>query len=575
MPVHNREIARLLEETADLLDIQGSNQFRVRAYRNAARTVEGLPRAAAELVAEGEDLSKRKGIGGSISEKIEEIVETGELTQLNELKERLPSGLLDLTAIPELGPRRAQQLHEELGIDGVDALERAIKEDRLRELEGFGEKLTETIARRLDEAKSRRGEKKILISEAEEIANELVAYLSELEKIERLQVAGSYRRRKDRVGDLDILVIASDPGSVMDRFVEYDTVREVLSKGETRSSIILVGGIQVDLRLLSEESYGSALMYFTGSKEHNVALRSRAQEHGFKVSEYGLFRGDRREAGASEKEVYERLGLKWIPPELRENRGEIEASEAGELPFLIEESEILGDLHSHTEWSDGTGSVETMAQAAMDRGYRYLGITDHSPGLTVANGLSEKELAQQLECIAELNASFDRFALLASLEVNIEADGRLDLSQELLRRLDYTVCSIHSDMSLSREKQTERLLRAMDNRYCSIIGHPTGRRFPERAGYELDMERVLEAAAERGVAMEINAQPERLDLPDHFALAARERGVNIAISTDAHDPVHLRFIRFGVGQARRGWLTAMSVINSRPLGELRKLLRHG
>lgn len=562
MPIHNKEISRLLNETADLLDIEGANDFRVRAYRNAARTVESLPQPAAEMIAEGKKLSKEKGIGRSLSEKIEEIVNTGTLSQLEQLKEKLPPGLLQLLDIPELGPRRAGQLYQELGVDGLDALQSAIDEGRLPELDGFGEKLSDSIRKRLEEAKQQQGEDRMLLSEAAEIAQGIVSHLEESSEIERIEVAGSYRRRKERVGDLDILVIASKPEKLMKRFTSYDLVEEVISQGETRSSVLLRGGKQVDLRLIAPESYGSALMYFTGSKEHNIALRSLAQEEGYKVSEYGIYRGNERKAGKSEEEAYGLLGLPWIPPELRENRGEIEAAKNDTLPKLIELSDINGDLHSHTDWSDGSASLEQMADAAQQRGYKYLAVTDHSPGLTVANGLSEERLSRQIDQIAGLNETLNGFRLFSSMEVNINLDGSLDLSKELLSRLDLVVCSIHSDMERGREEQTDRLIRAMDNQYCTIIGHPTGRRLDARPGYELDFSRLIEAAAERNVAFEINAQPERLDLSDTYARQAAEAGVKIAISTDAHSPGHLAFMRYGINQARRGWVEADSVLNT-------------
>lgn len=573
MPIHNKEISRLLKETADLLDIRGSNEFRVRAYRNAARRVESLPRPAAELVGEGEDLSKYDGIGGSLSEKIEEIVETGELSQLKELKEELPEGVLELLKIPELGPRRAGQLYEELGIDGIASLEAAIEEGKLPELEGFGQKLTDSLHKRVEEAKEHQGEEKMLLSEAEEIAGELVSYLEECPELERIEVAGSYRRRKELVGDLDILVISSRPEKIMERFTSYDLVEEIISQGETRSSVQLRGGKQVDLRLLSPESYGAALIYFTGSKEHNVALRSLAQSQGYKVSEYAVFEDDERKAGREEDEVYALLGLEWIPPELRENRGEIEAAEKGQLPELIEESDIKGDLHAHTDWSDGSATLSDMARAARERGYEYLAITDHSPGLTVANGLSEDRLARQIDEIGELNESFDDFHLLASMEVNINLDGSLDMSDELLSRLDLVVCSIHSEMGRGRDEQTERILRAMDNPHCTIIGHPRGRRLGERPGYELDLPRIVEAAVEKKVALEINAQPERLDLSDALVRKAVEGGAKIAVSTDAHAPEQLAYMRYGVGQARRGWLSAQDVLNTRGYDALLELIK--
>ncbi len=595
MPIHNGEISRILNEMADLLDIKGENQFRVRAYRNGARSVENLPKPAAELLEEGTDLAGFPGIGQAIAEKIQQLVETGTIKQIEQLKKELPEGLLDILKIPELGPRRVGDLYRHLGVKNLDDLAEAAAEDRIDDVPGFGKKLTDSIRKNVESLRTTSKERRILLSEAEEIADTLMDHLTS-DAVERIEVAGSYRRRKETVGDLDILVIAGPESGIMDRFVSYDGVEEVVSHGETRSSVILRGGTQVDLRLLDSESYGAALMYFTGSKEHNVAVRRIAQEKGFKVSEYGIFRGGgsgaadsgdtagadsadkntngagEKVAGATEEEVFRVLDMDWVPPEIRENLGEVEAAQEGRLPVLIDLNDIRGDLHAHTNWSDGMFSLEEMAQAAMDRGYEYLAVTDHSKGLTVANGLDEDRLAEQIDAIARLNESFDGFRLLASMEVNINQDGSLDLSEELLGRLDLVVCSIHSGMDLGRDKQTERMLRAMDNPHCSIIGHPTGRQLGKRQGYELDFERIYRAAAEKGVALEINAQPERLDLRDADARRAAEAGVMIAVSTDAHSTRNLDYMRFGVSQARRAWLTAESVLNTRSLKELQKVL---
>ncbi|MFP4484581.1 MAG: DNA polymerase/3'-5' exonuclease PolX [Spirochaetaceae bacterium] len=597
MPIHNGEISRILNEMADLLEIKGENQFRVRAYRNGARSVENLPKPASQLLEEETDLSSFPGIGDAIAEKIRQLLETGAIRQHEQLKKELPPGLLDILKIPEVGPRRVGDLYRHLGVKDLDDLAQAARDDRIDDVPGFGRKLSESIRRNVASLRTTSKERRILLSEAEEIATGLMDHLTEESgrggkngAVERIEVAGSYRRRKETVGDLDILVIAEPESGIMDRFVGYDGVERVVSHGETRSSVILQGGTQVDLRLLDSESYGAALMYFTGSKEHNVAIRRIAQDNGFKVSEYGIFRSggendtseadDRtgagageRVAGATEEEVFGILGMDWIPPELRENLGEIEAAQEGRLPVLIDLKDIRGDLHAHTNWSDGMFSLEEMAQAAMQRGYEYLAVTDHSRGLTVANGLDEERLAEQIDEIARLNEGFQNFRLLASTEVNINRDGSLDLSDEVLRRLDMTVCSIHSALDLDRDKQTERILRAMDNPCCSIIGHPTGRRLGKRQGYDLDFERIYRAAAEKGVALEINAQPERLDLPDADARRAAEAGVMIAVSTDAHSTRNLDYMRFGVGQARRAWLTAKDVLNTRSLKELQQVLR--
>jgi len=568
MPIHNGEISRVLNELADLLDIKGDNQFRVRAYRNAARSVETLPKPAGELLAEGTDLSSFPGIGGAIADKIQQLVETGTISQLDSLKKEIPEELLELLKIPELGPRRVGDLYRRLGVESVDDLRKAADENKIDDVPGFGKKLTDSIRRNLGKLREGTEERRILLSEAQEIADALVAYLRDGGEVERIEVAGSYRRRKETIGDLDILVIAESDSGIMERFVSYDGVQEVISHGDTRSSVVLRGGTQVDLRLLDAGSYGSALMYFTGSKEHNVALRSIAQNKGYKVSEYGIYRDEERVAGATEEDVFGALGMAWVPPEIRENLGEVEAARTGELPDLIDLTQIKGDLHAHTNWSDGMFSLDEMARAAMERGYAYLAVTDHSKGLTVANGLDEERLHKQVDEISRLNQGFSDFRLLAGTEVNINKDGSLDLHDDVLARLDVVVCSIHSNLDLPKEEQTERILRAMENPYCAIIGHPTGRRLGKRPGYELDLERIFEAAGKHGVILEINAQPERLDLRDAHARLAGKAGIPVAISTDAHSTRNLDYMRFGVSQARRAWLSATDVVNTRGVTEL-------
>jgi DNA polymerase (family 10) len=577
MPVRNAEVAETLEKLADLLDIKGENQFRVRAYRNAVRTITGMQSSLSDLVARGEDLSQYQGIGNAMSEKITEIVTTGTLTKLEEVKKELPEGLLDLLRIPELGPRRVKDLYDELSITSIDELAAALDAGRVRELDGFGEKLEQSLLAQVKQMREQRGERRLLLPDAEEIAEGMVAYLREHAELDRIAVAGSYRRRKETVGDLDILGVPAAGGSssaadIMAVFTSHEDVERVSMKGETRSSVVLRSGVQIDLRLLEAQSYGSALQYFTGSKEHNIAVRRIAQEQGLKVSEYGIFRGEEQVAGAEEEEMYSTLGLAWVAPELREDRGEVAAARDGRLPELVTESDLRGDLHSHTNASDGSFTLEQMAAAAQERGYEYLAVTDHSKSLTVANGLDEDRLARQIDEIARLNESFDGFRLLASMEVDILDDGSLDLSEEMLARLDLVTCSIHSGLNKTESQQTERIIRAMDNPYCNIIAHPTGRLLGSRRPYPVNMERLLEAAAERGCFFEINAQPERLDLRDEDVHAAKELGIKIAISTDAHAPANLRFIRYGVDQARRGWLTADDVLNTRSPQELTELL---
>lgn len=588
MPIRNAEVAEMFEKLADLLDIKGENQFRVRAYRNAVRTIGGLQGSVSELVAAGEDLSQYQGIGKAIAEKIAEIVNTGRLSKLEEVEREVPEGLLDLLRIPELGPRRVKELYGELGITGVDELAAALEAGKVRELEGFGEKLEASLLSQVREMRSRGEEKRLLLPDAEEIAEGMVSYLSENAELTRIAVAGSYRRRKETVGDLDILAVPADSAggsggrsgggaaaAVMDLFTGHEDVRRVSMKGDTRSSVVLRSGVQIDLRILEAESYGSAMQYFTGSREHNIAVRRVAQEQGLKVSEYGIFRGEERVAGASEEDMYTTLGLAWVPPELRENRGEVEAAQENTLPELVTKNDMRGDLHSHTSATDGSFTLAEMAQAARDRGYEYLAVTDHSKSLTVAHGLDEDRLARQIDEIAQLNDGFDGFRLLASIEVDILEDGGLDLADDILSRLDLVVCSIHSGLNRSEEKQTERIIRAMDNPHCSIIGHPTGRLLGSRQPYPVNMKRLLEAAAERGVFFEINAQPERLDLRDEDVHAAKELGIKLAIATDAHSPANLAYMRYGVDQARRGWLTASDVLNTRSWEDLAPLLERG
>ena len=577
MPVRNAEVAETFEKLADLLDIKGENQFRVRAYRNAVRTIRGLQANVADLVERDEDLSQFQGIGKAIAEKIVEIVETGKLAKLQEVTQEIPEGLLELLRIPELGPRRVKELYDELGIKSVSDLAGALDAGHVRNLPGFGEKLESSLAERIAEMRAQSGERRLLLPEAEEIAEGMVSYLGEKAALDRVEIAGSYRRRKETVGDLDILAVPgtdADADEIMNLFTSHEDVERVSMKGETRSSVVLRSEVHIDLRLLDAGSYGSAMQYFTGSKEHNIAVRRIAQEQGLKVSEYGLFRGEINVAGAEESAMYEALGLTWVPPELREDRGEMEAAASHSLPTLLTREDIRGDLHSHTSATDGSFALSEMAEAARGLGYEYLAVTDHSKSLTVARGLDEERLARQIDEIAELNATLEGgFRLLAGIEVDILDDGRLDLSDEVLSRLDIVVCSIHSGLNKSEEAQTERVIRAMDNPNCNIVAHPTGRILGSRQPYPLNVERLIEAAAERGCFLEINAQPERLDLRDEHARAARDRGVKISIATDAHAPAHLSFMRYGVDQARRGWLRRDDVINTRSLPELEELLR--
>jgi len=571
MPITNSEIADKLTQLADLLDIEGADRFRVRAYRNAARTISTLPRSLEDMVYEGEDLTELPGVGESIAKKIREIVETGRLSKLEEEEKRTPSGLRELLRVEGLGPKRVQALYEHLQITGLADLAEAARLGRVRTLPGFGAKTEEKILRELERARVR--EQRTLLSVAEQFVTPLLEYLGKTEGVDRVEAAGSYRRRLETVGDLDILVTGDAPAAVMDRLASYSAVEEVVSRGETRSTVRLRSGLQVDVRAVARESYGAALVYFTGSKAHNIVLRQMAIQRGLKLSEYGAFRNDERVAGETEEEVYAALDLPWIPPELREDRGEVQAAQEGRLPRLVTREDLRGDLQSHTQDSDGRETLGTMATAAAERGLEYLAITDHSRHLAMVKGLDEEGLARQMDEIDALNEDLEGFRLLKGIEVDILEDGSLDLSDDILSRLDVVVAAVHSQFGLSRDKQTERIIRAMDNPNVHILAHPTGRLLGQREGYLVDMERLLRAAKERGCFVELNAQPQRLDLDDSACRLAKELGVKVVISTDAHTVAELDYLRFGVGQARRGWLEPDDVLNTRPWAELRTPLR--
>ncbi|MCX7591636.1 MAG: DNA polymerase/3'-5' exonuclease PolX [Kiritimatiellae bacterium] len=571
MPVHNAEIADKLSRLADLLEIEGANPFRVRAYRNAAQTILNLPRSVAEMVAAGEDLCQLPGIGEALAKKLKEIVETGELSALQKEEKNLPRTLSDLLKIPSLGPKRVHLMYEKLKIADENDLEKAVRSGKLQTLPGFGPKTEQKILEYLEQKKNVHERTRLAV--AEEVVTALIAYLRKSRAIKRLTPTGSYRRRLETVGDVDLLVTGVDAPEIMKRFVTYEGVDTVLAQGETRSSVKLRSGLQVDLRVVPEESYGAALHYFTGSKAHNIAIRTRGVKLGLKINEYGIYKGQHRVGGAAEEEVFAAVGLPYIEPELRENRGEIEAAEKGHLPHLVKLEDIKGDLQSHTNATDGHFGPEEMAEAARARGYQYLAITDHSKRVAMAHGLNATRLRQQMRQIEALNQRMRGFVLLKSVEVDILEDGSLDLSDDVLRELDIVVAAIHYGFNLGRDKQTERIIRAMDNPYVHILAHPTGRLIGERPPYELDMEHLLQAAKERGCFMELNAHPIRLDLNDVHCRMAKEIGVKVAISTDAHSITDLDHMRFGVDQARRGWLEPEDIVNTRSWEELRRLLR--
>ena len=571
MPVHNSEIAERFSRYATLLEIQGANPFRIRAYRNAARTILNYGESMESMLRKGEDPDDLPGIGKDLADKIREIVETGRLSALEELERSMPGDLVELTTLPGLGAKRVKVLYETLGIEHMEDLAMAARTGKLKDLPGFGAKTEANILKEIE--KHRSSTDRINIHEAEEFAEPLVAYLKKIDGVKQVTVAGSYRRRRDTVGDLDILVTCKTGTGVMNAFTAYDEVADIVSKGTTRSTVILRSGLQVDLRVVPEASYGAALHYFTGSKAHNIAIRKMAQDRGLKLNEYGAFKGDKRVAGRTEKEIFALVGLPYIEPELRENRGEIDAAATHKLPHLVTVGDIRGDLHTHTTATDGKNSIEEMARAAKERGYDYLAISDHTKHVTIAHGMDAKGFARQFDEIDRVNAKLSGIKVLKSAEVDILDDGKLDLPDSILKEFDFTTCSIHYKFNLSAEEQTERILRAMDNPYFSILGHPTGRLLGEREAYEVDMERVMEGALDRGCHLEVNAQPERLDLTDIYCRMAKDMGLKLAICTDAHSTDSLDYIRFGIDQARRGWLEPEDVLNTHSLKELLKLLK--
>lgn len=543
----------------------------MRAYHNAAFTIRTLARPLAEMVTAGEDVAALHSIGPAIARKVGELVRTGHLQALERLEAREGRELADLLRIPGLGPKRVRQLHQQLGVSSLEELGDAVRAGRVAELPGFGPRTERAILRAI--AKGAPTQDRVIWVEAEPVVRQLVGFLQKLPGVKRVAVAGSFRRRCDRIGDIDLLVTVRRAADVLERFARHEDVERVLSQGGTRATVLLRSGLQVDVRAVPEVSYGAALHYFTGSRAHNIAVRRLAVRRGLKINEYGVFRGEKRIAGRSEREVYAAVGLPIIAPELREDRGELEAARAGSLPKLVELKDVRGDLHAHTSASDGRAGLRQMAEAALARGYEYLAISDHTQSLRVAHGLEPRRLRRQLREVERWNAEERGLVLLKSAEVDILADGSLDLPDDLLAELDFVIGAVHSHFGLSARRQTERLLRAMDHPRLHALAHPTGRLIGRRDAVALDVERLLAGAAERGCWLELNAQPQRLDLNDVQVREARDRGVGIVVSTDAHGPEQLDHMRLGIAQARRGWLEKRDVINTRGVKELLRLLR--
>lgn len=571
MRIRNAAIAEMFNTMADLLEIKGENPFRIRAYRTAAHTIYSLSRDVSELLENGNDLSRLPGIGKDLAGKIKEITFTGHFEALDKLKKEMPSELIQLMRIAGLGGRRVKAINTRLGIQNVDQLERAAKDHKICKLPGFGERIEKSILDSIKQVKDVGIRMKLY--DAEEITNRIQKHLQKIKAIDKMTVAGSFRRRKETVRDIDILITGDEPLQIISSFLEFEEIQRVLVKGETRCTVILNSGMQVDIRVVAKESYGAALHYFTGSKSHNIGIRKRGVKLGLKINEYGIYRGEERIAGEFEEDVFRAVGMPFIEPELREDTGELEAASDGELPHLIELSQIRGDLHAHTNRTDGHASLEQMVNAAISLDYKYLAITDHSQRLAMTHGLTDRDLAQQISLIDKLNSSLNGFRILKGIEVDILEDGRLDLPDSILEELDLTVCSVHSSLNLNRRLQTERVLRAMDNPFFTILAHPTGRLINRRPPVEIDMEQILKKAKEMGHFVEVNSYPDRLDLNEVHCRMAREMGVKISINTDAHSTSDLNFMRFGVGQARRGWIETSDVINTRSLKELLSLLK--
>ena len=570
--MQNAEIARLLGDVADLLEISAGNPFKVRAYRNAARTVADHPDPVAELVSGGEfDLTELPGIGDGIAKEIRALVETGSLPQRQQLVAMIPPGLLELLRIPGLGPKRVKLFHEELKVNGVADLKAALDAGKIAKLPGFGAKLLEKLREGVAAAATGDGQKRMVLHEAEQYARAIVEYLKVGGGIDEIDVAGSFRRRKETIGDLDIVVTSSKPADVIQRFGKFGDVRQVASQGDTRSTVRLSSGLQVDLRVVEPACFGAAMQYFTGSQAHNIELRKIAQAKKLKLNEYGVFRGSKCISGRTEREVYDALGLDWIPPELRENRGEIALAKAHKLPQLVTLENIRGDLQMHTDASDGKATLAEMVEAARALRYEYIAITDHSPRTSMA-GQTPEEIRAQWKVIDGLNKGMRGFRVLKSVEMDILESGKLDLPDDLLAQADYVVATIHYGLKQSERQLTDRLLSAIQSPWVDAIGHPTGRIVPERPSYPLDFDVVAKAAANAKCLLEINGS-ERMDLPDTLAAAAKAHGVRFVLSTDAHNTRELGFMKFAVAVARRAGLEAADVLNTRPLPEFLKALR--
>jgi DNA polymerase (family X) len=576
--MNNLQISAALEQIADLLEFQGANPFRTRAYRNAARTLKDLTEQVTSLLAEKKILTDIPGVGVDLAEKIKLLAETGSLPMLDELRAAVPESVLALLRIPGLGPKKAASLFNDLKITSLEQLKAACEAGQVRDLKGFGKKTEETILKGLDFAAE--AEKRIYWAEADSVVQDVLEHLKGVKAIKQIAAAGSYRRGKETVGDLDFLVAATSPDAAMDKLATYDQAATILARGETKMSVRLSSGLQIDLRVVPHESFGAALQYFTGSKEHNVILRGMAKNRGLKINEWGIFRvtgkGDSQKeeylAGETEEEIYAALDLPCFPPEIREARQEFAWAEAGKLPKLIEVKDIVGDLHMHTNETDGEATLGEMIAAAQARGLKYIAITDHSQRVTMARGMDGKRLRAQWKAIDLVNEELDDFLVLKGVECDILEKGGMDLPDDVLAEADWVVASVHYGQNQPREQITDRILGALENPYVSAIGHPTGRLINRRAPYDVDLKAVFAAAVQYGKLLELNANPARLDLDDVASAAARQQGIPIVINTDAHSTSGLDVLRYGILQARRAGLTKADVANTLPWAKLKKLI---
>ena len=564
----NTAVAKVFSDIADLLELKGENAFKIRAYQKAARAIEHYPKEIRIMLDEGEDLRNISGVGEAIAKKTTELVTTGKLGYYENLKAEFPEGITNLLAIPGIGPKTANRLSSELGISSVDALEQAIHGGRVAKLFRLGDKTASNILQQIQAL--RRKDQRIPIGEALPIVEEILSSLRSVSGVRNLTYAGSLRRFRETLGDIDLMGTADNPREVIDTFVSLPHMGQVLAQGSTKASAIVSGGLQVDLRMVEHDSFGSLLQYFTGSKQHNISLRERGRRRGLKLSEYGItdLATDKLEKFALEEGFYRRLRLQYIPPELREAQGEVERAEQGTLPKLVELSDIKGDLHMHTDWSDGHNSLEEMALAAKNLGYQYIAITEHSGGRGIAHGLDVERLRKQIAEIRALNERLDGIRVFSGIEVDIRADGSLDLPHEVLSGLDIVIGAVHSAMNQSEERMTKRVLGAIENPDVDVIAHPTCRLLGEREPSAIDLEAIFKAAVKNNKVLEINAMPDRLDLNDVHTFRARELGVKLAIETDAHSISHLGFMRFGVSVARRAWCEPQHILNALPLEEL-------